>query len=104
MKEMELRAAAVCGFCHEKIGNSSMPLFYRVRIERHGIKLDAVNRQTGLTMMLGGSARLAQVMGRDEEMTMPLMDPLEFTVCDDCSTSKSLCVAEMAESVTVEKI
>ena len=72
MKEMELRAAAVCGFCHEKIDNSSMPLFYRVRIERHGIKLDAVNRQTGPTMMLGGSARLAQVMGCDEEMTMPM--------------------------------
>lgn len=55
MKEQELRKCAVCALCKKKVLESGMPLFYRVRIERHGIKLDAVQRQTGLAMMLGHS-------------------------------------------------
>lgn len=75
MKEKELRAVATCGLCHKKIGDWVFPMFYRVRIERHGVKLDAVKRQAGMEMLMNGCVPLAQVMGPDEEMTMPLMDP-----------------------------
>ena len=101
MKEKELRACATCGLCHKKMGDSGLPLFYRVRIERHIVKLDAVKRQAGLEMMLNGRVALAQVMGPDEEMTMPVMDPIEFTVCETCSTdveNRSYCIAILAET------
>jgi hypothetical protein len=101
MKEKELRKCATCALCKKKILESGMPFFYRVRIERHGVKADAVRRQAGLEMMLNGCVALAQVMGPDEDMTMPLMDPITFTVCEDCSTDHERqrhCIARFAET------
>lgn len=100
MKEKELRACATCGLCQRKIGNVGLPLFYRVRIERHGIDINAVHRQSGLEMMLGGHVAIAQAMGPDEEMTVPIGEPVEFTVCEDCSSDykkQSHCIARFAE-------
>ena len=97
MKEQELRRHAVCSLCQKKVMATGLPLFYRVTVERFGIKLDAVRRQAGLEMMLGGSVALAQAMGTDEEMTMPMMEPVVLVVCEDCSTAQSHCVAALAE-------
>lgn len=85
MREIELRTAATCALCGELIGLTGLPLFWRVRIERHGIDLAAVQRQAGLALLLGNSA-LALAMGPDEEMTTPLMEPITFTVCEPCGT------------------
>lgn len=85
MKENELRKHAVCSICKKKIGHTGLPLFWTVKIERFGIKMDVVNRQDGLTAFLGGNAFLAQVMGTDEEMTQPVMDLVELTVCETCA-------------------
>lgn len=103
MKEQELRKAAVCGLCHRKILECGLPCFYRVRIERHGVNIDAVKRQTGLAMMLGGHSGLARVMGPDEDMTVPLMDPQEFTVCEECSTNERHCIAALVERTAPEE-
>lgn len=94
MKESELRAAAVCCLCARRIGETGMPIFYRVRIERHGLNIAAMKRQQGLGMMLGGS--LAMAMGPDEEMTTPLMDPVSVTICEPCSLT-GVMAAELAE-------
>ena len=102
MKEKELRECATCAVCGNKIGQSGLPMFWRVRLERHGVKLDAVRRQSGLTALLGGSAELAAVMGADEDMTMPMMDPVTLTVCEDCCT-KDVCIAQLAEMGTANK-
>ena len=53
MKERELRLHATCSLCRQKIGHTNLPLFWTVRIERHGIDMRAVQRQTGLAMMPG---------------------------------------------------
>lgn len=96
MREKELRACAKCGLCGKPFGASGMPLFYRIKIERFGVKGDVVRRQAGLEQMLG-SVQLAQAMGPDEEMTMPLMEPLRMTVCETCSVQESHCIAAMVE-------
>jgi hypothetical protein len=90
MKEEELREHAKCNVCGKGIGASGLPMFWTVRVERHGLKADAIQRQTGLTMMLGGHAGLARVMGPDEEMTTPLMDPVELTVCETCASPERI--------------
>lgn len=97
MKEKELRECSTCGICGNKIGKSGMPMFWRVRIERLGLKLDAIQRQTGLAMMLGGHGGIAAAMGPDEEMTVPLGDPVTLTVCETCCT-QGTCVAALAEA------
>jgi hypothetical protein len=93
MKEAELRKRAVCGVCDKKIGESGVPLFYVVRIERHGLNIPVLRRQHGFGIAFG--AGLAQMMGADEDMTVLITEPLEMTVCERCSTDVS-CVAELA--------
>ncbi len=95
MKEAELREVSTCSLCNKKIGASGMPFFWRVRVERYGLKMDALSRQQGLGMMLGGHGLLAQVMGPDEDIAEKISS-IEITVCEDCST-KHTCVAMLAE-------
>lgn len=96
MKEAELRKHCTCALCGNKIGATGMPLFWRVTIERFGILMPAVQRQTGLAMMLG-SASLAGFMGPDEDMAKPMMDAVTISVCETCGVIESPCVAQMAE-------
>ena len=96
MREKELRKRAVCAACDKAIGHAGVPIFWTICIERHGVKADAVTRQQGLAMMLGGNAALAAVMGPDEEMTMPLIDPVTVTICEPCSL-EPLCIAQLVE-------
>jgi hypothetical protein len=95
MREDELRKRSTCGLCGKKIGEAGTPMFYTVKVERHIVDLQAVQRQTGLAMMLGGAAPLARVMGPDEEMTKSLPS-FEFTVCGGCDT-KSRSIAALEE-------
>jgi hypothetical protein len=85
MKEDELRQRTECANCHKKIGHTGLPLFWTLKIERHGIDIEAVKRQDGLTALLGGNAFLAHAMGTDAEMTKPMMDPVEITLCEECA-------------------
>jgi hypothetical protein len=95
MKEAELRLYAECSICHKLIGHTGLPLFWRVTVERFGIKADPVRRQTGLAMAMG-SAELAQVMGPDEEMTMPLLEKITLSICELCGTADTM-VARLVE-------
>ena len=96
LREKELRAAANCICCRKPIGHTGIPLFWRVTLERHGVNMQAVKRQDGLTAMLGGHAGLAQIMGPDEAMTQVLHGPVTVTVCEGCAL-ESHPIAMMAE-------
>lgn len=61
MREDELRAHATCEICRKKLGQTGMPIFWRLKIERHGLLQAPLLRQQGLGMQIGG--RLAAVMG-----------------------------------------
>ena len=97
MKESELRKHTDCSLCGKKVLASGLPLFWRVKIERFGIKMNAVSRQQGLTMMLGGHALLAQIMGADEDMAEPVMDAVTLTICENCACNNQHVVAGLAE-------
>lgn len=73
-------------------------LFYRVKVERHILDLGALQRQSGLAVVLGGNGRLAHVMGPDEDMTN-VIETVEFTICENCST-EAICVAQQVEQAT----
>lgn len=95
MKEKELRESAKCGVCEKGFGDTGVPLFWRITIERFGVDMTAVRRQDGLAQMLGSSV-LANVMGADEDMTKPTMDPVKVTICEDC-IMKPVIIAALAE-------
>jgi hypothetical protein len=84
MKESELRKHATCTLCRKPIGHTGVPLFWRVTVERFGVDLNAMRRQDGLAAMLN-SPRLAMVMGADEEIAKPMMEPITVTVCESCA-------------------
>lgn len=84
MKERELREHAKCSRCKNRIGHTGLPLFWSVSIQRHGIKAGPLQRQAGLTALLGGSAALAMAMGADEDMTEVLVNE-DITLCENCA-------------------
>lgn len=83
MKEKELRELATCRVCKKKIGETKLPILWKLKAERHGLDLHALQRQQGLGMMLGGHGGLAMAMGADEDMTRILHDET-CMVCDGC--------------------
>ncbi len=95
MKEQELRKIATCAMCGKRIGHVGVPVFWRVRIKRYGLKGDAIRRQSGLETFFDGYVALAQVMGSNEDMA-EVISSVEVTVCEDCCT-KQTCVAVLAE-------
>ena len=97
MKADELRENAVCKVCGKKFGESGLPLFWRVTVQRYFVDMEAVNRQTGLEMMLGNVA-IADVMGPNEDMAKPVMDAVTVTVCERCANKCELCLHSLAET------
>lgn len=95
MRETELRQHATCSLCSKPIGHTRLPLFWKVTVERFGIDLLALQRQQGLGLMIG--APLAAVMGPDETMARPMMEPKVLTVCETCACERSLPVAALGE-------
>ena len=83
MKENEIRERAQCANCEMPIGAAIVPLFFTVAVKRWKINVDAVKRQTGLAMMLGGHSQLAEFMGPNEDMAS-LEEEVEFTLCANC--------------------
>ena len=53
MKEAELRRRANCSRCKKKIGESGSPVFAVVRQQDYIVNMAAVQRQTGLGLILG---------------------------------------------------
>ena len=103
MKERELREIAKCALCHQPFGHEGLPLFWRVKIERYGVDLAAVQRQTGLAMMFNGNGAIAAVMGPDEDMAKRIGDSTEFTVCEKCALSQEYSIAGLDELATSDE-
>jgi len=102
MREKELREAAECVLCKKGIGHTGLPLFWRVRIERYGLEVGALQRQSGLETFFGGHVALAQVMGADEEMAKK-MSSKEITLCETCAMSQVVIAALAMEETDDEE-
>lgn len=82
MKQKALRPCCVCGkgVCH-----SQQLLSTRLNVTRMCVNIPAVQRQTGLEMMLGGNAVIAHAIGPDEDMLVPLGAEADLLICDQCA-------------------
>ena len=75
MKQTDIKK---CAICENGMMHLGIPFFYVIKIQRHSIDLEAIQRQNGLEQMLGGCAQLANVMGPDEDMTKSFTDEKEI--------------------------
>jgi len=94
MKENELRARALCGYCGQPQGHAGIPLFWVVKIQRFGLRLDAIKRQDGLAQFIGSSA-IAGAMGENEDLATPMFKEVDVTLCDECATGKGVPIAAL---------
>lgn len=83
MKEEELREIATCIMCGKPFGHTQKMFFWRLTIERYAVNINAVQRKTGLEMLLG-NPYLATVMGPNEDMASIIGEPDKVTICEDC--------------------
>lgn len=81
VKENELREMADCDLCGKGVGASNQIFFYRVQVDQIVLDGPALNRQTGLGMMLNPA--LAMVMGPNEDLAHRIAGA-EKTVCANC--------------------
>lgn len=96
MKATELREICICARCSKAIGHTGLPLFWRVSIERFGVDLNAVRRQSGLEQFMG-NVQLAAVMGPDEDLAKPMMEKKTITLCERCAIDAPTPIAMLAE-------
>lgn len=94
MKHKDLKPCCVCGkgVCHDQ-----QPLSTRIKVTRMVVNIPAVQRQTGLEMMLGGNATIANAMGPDEDMLVPLDKEADLLICDQCAMTTT--IAELWEDM-----
>jgi hypothetical protein len=92
-----------CVGCGKGVMHTGLPLCYRVTIERMGIDGRAVQRQAGLEMMLGGHAKIANVMGPDEDMGLPIGPTLRGLLCETCANSPGTFFGLIVESLNDAK-
>lgn len=79
-----------CAKCGKGVMHTGLPLFYRVRIERMGIDLNAVRTQHGLELMLGSPA-IADVFSPHNAIANPIPDSLvEVLICETCSMEDTM--------------
>lgn len=89
MKEADLRKFTTCACCNRKVlADAHLPIFWTLRIRRHGLNMDAVRRQDALGAFMG-SPVLAHVLGADEELSQTLAD-VEVAVCEACALAPKL--------------
>lgn len=96
MKADELREHATCSICSKPIGHTGLPLFWRATIERFGIDMQAVSRQSGLELMTGNII-LAAALGNDKDMASPVMETVVLTFCDSCASRADFPIAHLIE-------
>ncbi len=95
MKEDRLRSLAVCSACKKKIGETGSPMFYTVKIKNHILDAQAIQRQQGLAMQMGGNGALATILGPNEDLAVTVGEYKEFMVCINCFRGQ----VNLAESV-----
>ena len=75
-----------CIFCKQGVANSGFD-FYEIKLSRHVLNMQEINRETGLENYFGGGqqgATLASVMGTDPDLTGHLKT-VEGLICSKCA-------------------
>lgn len=101
MKEKELRALASCKGCGKKLGasfrdNHSLPFFWKITFERFMLDDDAMRRQAGLEMMVGGHVGIAQALSPNEDLAKRISGPTTICLCEHCATNRQQVIAALA--------
>lgn len=91
-----------CAKCDKGVMHDNNMTFFQVSITNMMINLNAVQRQHGLEMVIG-NPMIANVMGTNEDMGVPIGDTETVLICFDCSLKVNIPgILESREKVEVE--
>ena len=93
---MKQRDIQPCVMCQRGVMHDNNLAFYRLDLQYLIANVGAIQRQSGLEMLLGGHARIALALGPDEDMATPISQGVVL-VCLECATTYPL--AAIAEHV-----
>jgi hypothetical protein len=89
MKEKEFIENAVCSQCKKRVMEANPMMFYRLTLETWIPDHNAMQRQIGLGMHLGGHHQIASAFGPNEDMAKQ-MSEVRIPVCMDCMSSSRI--------------
>jgi hypothetical protein len=95
MSGFKQRHLKKCAFCDKGVMHDGNLVFYRVSLSYMLVDVGAVQRQTGLEMMMGAAAALAQHMGPDEDIAHEVSRTGEVLICLECANTNI--IAELSE-------
>lgn len=98
-RAMKHKDFSPCASCGKGVMHTGVPLFYRITIEHMGIDARAVQRQAGLEQFFAGNAMLANIMGPDDDLGLPIGDAVRGLLCATCGNSPETCFALIAEAL-----
>lgn len=88
-----------CALCRKGVMHANDITFYRVRIERFVVDLNAVQRAHGMEMMMGGNAVIANVMGPNEDLAKLFTGPHEILICSSCALRDKTPIAVIEDMI-----
>jgi hypothetical protein len=74
-----------CHICAMGVMHAGHPLFMRISVHRLGIDANAVRRTHSLEPMMGGNARLANVMAPDEDLEKVIDGQHDMLIWASCA-------------------
>lgn len=88
-----------CARCKKGLGHSNNIEFYRLKMDRHMVDINAVQHIYGMEQMLGGgndAAAIAAVMSPDIYISKIIQEK-ELTICARCFYDPGFSVCELLE-------
>jgi hypothetical protein len=92
MKQTDFRPCANCG---KGVMHGGVPVFYRVTVEQMGVDGKAVQRHVGLEQMLGGNALIANAMGEDADIGIPISEVFIGLLCLTCAGDPNISMCQL---------
>jgi len=97
---MKQRDLLKCVCCRQGLMHDRAMTFFRIRLTRFILDMQAIRRQHGLEMSFEPAPMLASIMGPDPDLALPLDPGFEALICEGCAMKST--VWEVAESGSVD--
>jgi len=92
-----------CCLCDKGLMHNGDPVCYRISMQQFVFDTRAIQEMTGMEMMMGEAAPLAQIMGPNRDMAKAASAPMTGLLCAPCAMESTAplfiwgAIAEKAE-------
>lgn len=81
-----------CAMCGKGLMHTGLPLVWKITMHRLGLDVNALRREQGLEMMMGGAAPLARAFSPNNEFGLEIEKPITVMVCEPCALEQRVVI------------